>query len=325
MPLQQQQIGFGTAPLGNLFRDIPEEEVQATLASVWHEGIRYFDTAPLYGAGLSELRLGKFLQDKNRDDYVLSTKVGRLVSEETETKEGLFAMGRQNKLIEDYTEDGTLRSIEQSLERLQTDRLDVVYVHDISPDFHGDDWLSLFEESRNGAFKALQRLQNEGVIQAWGVGVNTTVPIELALELEETTPSLSLQATHYTLLKHERSLQRLMPLVERENSGIVVGAPYNSGVLLGGDYDDYVEAGSEVQAHVRRLEELTSKHNVSLKAAALQFSSAHPSVQAVIPGSTRPDRIREDVAAMKEEIPAAFWQELKREGLIAAEAPVPTD
>ncbi|PYZ97713.1 D-threo-aldose 1-dehydrogenase [Alteribacter lacisalsi] len=319
-----QKIGFGTAPLGNLFRDIPEEEAQETIEAVWNEGIRYIDTAPFYGAGLAEARLGEFLKNKPRDEYVLSTKVGRIISDETEKKEGLFAHGRQNKIIEEYTEDATKRSIEQSLNRLQTDRLDIVYVHDISPDFHGDQWVSLFDEARKGAFRVLNQMKEEGVIKEWGLGVNMPQPIELALQLEETVPTLSLQATHYTLMNHQRALDLLMPLAQKRESGIVVGAPYNSGALLGGDHYDYAEADSSVKNHVRRLQETADNHGVSLKAAALQFSTAHPAVEAVIPGSTRPDRIKEDVAALKETIPAAFWEELISKELISAKAPLPS-
>ncbi|TMW72918.1 aldo/keto reductase [Alteribacter natronophilus] len=320
-----RRLGFGTAPLGNLFRDIPEEEAQETIESVWNEGIRYFDTAPFYGAGLAESRLGEFLKNKPRDEYLLSTKVGRIISDETEQKEGLFEHGRQNKIEESYTGDAVKRSIEQSLNRLQTDRLDIVYVHDISPDFHGDQWISLFDEARKGAFRVLNQMKQEGVISEWGLGVNMPQPIELALQLEETVPTLSLQATHYTLMNHQRSLDLLMPLAEKRNSGIVVGAPYNSGALLGGNHYDYAEADQDVKDHVRTLQRVADNHSVSLKAAALQFSSAHPAVEAVIPGSTRPDRIKEDTDALNETIPQEFWQELQEENLVSKEAPLPGD
>ncbi|CAM3882462.1 aldo/keto reductase [Alkalicoccus chagannorensis] len=318
-------MGLGTAPLGNLFRNVPEEEAQETIQSAWDAGVRYFDTAPLYGAGLAEARLGEVFKNTPREEYLLSTKVGRIIKDETEKKEGLFEHGRQNQIEESYTEEAVLRSIEQSLERLQTDRLDVVYVHDISPDFHGDHWHALFEEARTGAFPALERLKSEGVIQDWGIGVNTTVPIEMALELEDAHPTLSLQATHYTLLKHERSLQRLMPLSEKKGTGIVTGAPYNAGVLFGGDSEDYAPATPETQHRVREISRVAEKHGISLKAAALQFPLAHPAVEAVIPGSTRPGRIHEDLAALKEMIPAGFWQDLREAGLIAPDAPVPQE
>ncbi|MBM7631854.1 aldo/keto reductase [Geomicrobium sediminis] len=320
----KEKIGFGTAPLGNMFRDIPEKEWMETIQSVWDHGIRYFDTAPLYGAGLSEIRLGEVLSNYNRDDYVLSTKVGRLISDEkAENGKGLFEHGRKNNVIDDYTKDGTLRSIEQSLERLKTDRLDIVYVHDISPDFHGDEWITKFDEARNGAFRVLTQLRDEGVIGSWGLGVNTTAPIELAMELEDSHPDLSLSATQYTLMQHERALERMMPTAQKKGMGLVIGGPYNSGALLGGEHFDYVEATPEIKKHVQQLNEVAQRFNVSLKAAALQFSTAHPAVEAVIPGSTRPERIKEDLDAMKESIPTQFWDELLERKLLSPNAPLP--
>lgn len=226
-------------------------------------------------------------------------------------------------MIDDYTKDGTLRSIEQSLERLKTDRLDIVYVHDISPDFHGDEWITKFDEARNGAFRVLTQLRDEGVIGSWGLGVNTTVPIELAMELEDAHPDLSLSATQYTLMQHERALERMMPTAQKKGMGIVIGGPYNSGALLGGEHFDYVEATLEIKKHVQQLNEVAQRFNVSLKAAALQFSTAHPAVEAVIPGSTRPERIKEDLDAMKETIPTQFWDELIERKLLSPNAPLP--
>ncbi|MFC4737857.1 aldo/keto reductase [Bacillus daqingensis] len=320
----KKKIGYGTAPLGNLFRDVPEQEAEDTVRAVWDAGIRYFDTAPFYGAGLAEERLGRVLSEKNRDDFILSTKVGRVVLDEKEDKEGLFEDGYQNKLLNEYTEDAVKRSIEQSLERLQTDRLDIVYVHDLSPDFLGDEWITKFDEARNGAFKALAEMRDEGVISAWGLGVNTTIPIELALELEETKPDISLQALQYTLLQHERALTHLMPRISQQNSRIVVGGPYNSGALLGGDHFDYAPITDDQRKHIKQVEKIAERHGVSLKAAALQFSTANPNVSAVIPGSTRPDRIQADLDALSEHIPSAFWIDMIDEGLVSPDAPLPS-
>ncbi|WP_341395837.1 aldo/keto reductase [Arthrobacter sp. G119Y2] len=320
----QNKIGFGTAPLGNMFRDIPQEEALATVEAAWNAGIRYFDTAPFYGAGLAESRLGEVLSQYNRDEYALSTKVGRLILDEEEEKgSGLFNHGRSNKIATDYTADATLRSIEQSLNRLKTDRLDFVFIHDTSRDFLGDEWVSKFDEARTGAFRVLARLQDEGVINGWGLGVNTTEPIELAMDMDEAAPTMSLSATQYTLLQHERALQRMMPAALEKGVGIVVGGPFNSGALLGGDYFDYAEIPPQVKARIAELTSIASRHGVSLKAAALQFSTAHPAVAAVIPGSSRPERVVEDIAAMKAEIPGAFWDELLENKLISAQAPLP--
>lgn len=319
----KNKIGLGTAPLGNMFREVPEDEAMATIQSAWDAGIRYFDTAPFYGAGLAELRLGEILPSYQRDDYLLSSKVGRIVLEEEEEKEGLFEFGRKNKIRTDYTEDGTLRSIEDSLKRLKTDRLDMVYVHDISPDFLGDEWITKFDEARKGAFKVLDRLRDEGVIRAWGLGVNTTTPIEVALELDEAHPNLSLSATQYTLLQHERALERMMPLAEKKGGGLVIGSAFNSGALLGGDFFDYQEITPEIKDRVSRFHDVARNHGVNLKDAAIQFSTAHPAVKAVVTGSTRPDRIKEDLAALKADIPAAFWEELVEKKLVSPKAVLP--
>lgn len=190
------QLGFGTAPLGNMFRNIPEDEALATVKAAWDQGVRYFDTAPLYGAGLSEIRLGNALAGYRRDEYVLSTKVGRVILDEIEDagardlgeKGGVFEFGLPNKIVNDYSADATLRSVEDSLKRLKTDRLDIVWVHDVAQDFYGDEWLAVFESARTGAFRALTRLREEGVIKAWGLGVNRVEPCELLLDLSEPKP-----------------------------------------------------------------------------------------------------------------------------------------
>ncbi|KHE71729.1 aldo/keto reductase [Halobacillus sp. BBL2006] len=319
----KHRVGLGTAPLGNMFREVPEDEARNTIQTAWDQGVRYFDTAPFYGAGLAEMRVGDVLSQYNRDDYVLSTKVGRYVTEETEDKEGLFQYARNNKVITDYTEDATKRSIEQSLERLKTDRLDMVFVHDVSPDFHGDEWVAKFDEARKGAFRVLSQLREEGVIRGWGLGVNTTEPIEISMELEEMRPDICLSATQYTLLNHDRALERMMKSAEEKDVDIVVGSPYNSGVLLGGDHYNYEKANAEIIGRVNQLKEIGQKYDVPLKAAALQFSTAHPAVKSVIPGSTRPDRIKEDLAMIQRDIPKEFWDELVNRGFISEHAPLP--
>ncbi|CAM5459708.1 aldo/keto reductase [Streptomyces hirsutus] len=322
-------LGFGTAPLGNMFRSIPDEEAAATVEAAWNQGIRYFDTAPFYGAGLSEIRLGEILAGRPRDEFVLSTKVGRVILDELEDpttrdlgeKGGLFAYGRPNKVIDDYTADATLRSIEDSLTRLKTDRLDIVWVHDVAQDFHGDHWLAVYETARTGAFRVLQRLREEGVIKAWGLGVNRVEPIELTLDLNEPRPDAFLLAGRYTLLDHNRALQRLLPTAIEQGIDMVVGGPYSSGVLAGGRHFEYQQAPAEIITRVERIKTLVAEHGVSVKAAALQFALAHPATAAVIPGATRPSRIAEDIAALSESVPVAFWAALRDEKLIAAHAP----
>ncbi|MFF3513263.1 aldo/keto reductase [Streptomyces sp. NPDC002573] len=326
------RLGFGTAPLGNMFRAIPDDEAAATVEAAWQHGIRYFDTAPFYGAGLSEIRLGEALSGRPRDAYVLSTKVGRIILDEVEDpaardlgeKGGLFEHGRPNKIVNDYSADATLRSIEDSLKRLRTDRLDIVWVHDVAQDFHGDQWLAEYESARTGAFRVLDRLRDEGVIKAWGLGVNRVEPLELTLDLEEPRPDAFLLAGRYTLLDHSRALQRLLPAAAAQNVDIVVGGPYSSGVLAGGTHFEYQKAPADIVAKVERIKALAQQHGVGIKAAALQFSLAHPATVAAIPGATRPSRIAEDVAALDETVPAALWTALRAEKLISPDAPVPT-
>ncbi|MFG2357929.1 aldo/keto reductase [Streptomyces sp. NPDC048521] len=331
-PLLSGRLGLGTAPLGNMFRAVPDEEAAATVEAAWDQGIRYFDTAPFYGAGLAEIRLGEALADRPRDQYVLSTKVGRVILDELEDpaardlgeKGGLFEHGRPNRIVHEWTADATERSIEGSLKRLGVDRLDIVWVHDIAQDFHGDAWLQKFEEARTGAFRVLTRLREEGVIKAWGLGVNRTEPIELTLALDEPRPDGFLLAGRYTLLDHEHALQRLLPMAVEQGVGMVVGGPYSSGILAGGTHFEYQDAPPEIIEKVRRIKELTGRHGVSIKAAALHFSLAHPATAAVVPGATKPSRIAEDLAALGEEVPAAFWTDLRDAGLVSPAAPLPT-
>jgi D-threo-aldose 1-dehydrogenase len=324
------KLGFGAAPLGNMFRAIPEEEAQATVDAAWIDGIRYFDNAPFYGAGLAEIRMGAALKDKPRDDYVISTKVGRIVLDEIEQgardngeKGDVFANGRPNKVINDYSADATLRSIEGSLKRLQTDRIDIVWVHDVAQDFYGDEWIEQFETARKGAFKVLDRLRDEGAIGAWGLGVNRVEPIEMLLDLDGPRPDGSLLAGRYTLLDHARALQRLMPKIVERDLGIVVGGPYSSGVLVGGPNFEYAPASAAILARVAAIKVIADRYGISMKAAGLQFSLANPAVAAVIPGASRPGRIDEDRAALQEHVPAGFWRELRDAGLVDPTAPLP--
>lgn len=325
------KLGFGTAPLGNMFRNIPQDEALATVAAAWDQGIRHFDTAPLYGAGLAELRLGEALAHHQRADYLLSTKVGRLILDEVEDpsarnlgeKGGVFEHGLPNKVVNDYSADATLRSIEDSLKRLKTDHLDIVYVHDVAQDFYGDEWLAQFDIARTGAFRVLDRLRNEGVIKGWGLGVNRVEAVELALDLNEPQPNVFLLAGRYTLLDHERALQRLMPMAVQRGVDIVVGGPYSSGILAGGAHFEYQTASPAIVAKVDAIKAIAGRHGISVKAAALQFALAHPAVASVIPGASRPERIDEDQAALKEVIPSAFWQEMREQNLVSPQAPLP--
>ncbi|RUX10975.1 aldo/keto reductase [Mesorhizobium sp. M2A.F.Ca.ET.037.01.1.1] len=329
--LLPSKLGFGAAPLGNMFRDIPDREAIATVEAAWNDGIRYFDNAPFYGAGLAEIRMGAALAGKPREQYVISTKVGRVILDEIENvsdrdlgeKGDVFKYGLPNKIINDYSEDGTLRSIEDSLKRLKTDHIEIAFVHDVAQDFYDDEWLSVFESARRGAFRALDRLRDQGVIKAWGLGVNRVEPIELLLALEQPRPDGFLLAGRYTLLDHDRALQRVMPQVSERGLGIVVGGPYSSGALVGGPNFEYAPATPAILDKVARIKAIASRHGVSMKAAGLQFALANPAVVAVIPGASKPGRIAEDRAALDEVIPEDFWLEIRRTGLVNPAAPLP--
>ncbi|CAD6529944.1 aldo/keto reductase [Paraburkholderia sabiae] len=323
------RIGFGTAPLGNMYRDIPHDEAIATVQAAWDSGIRYFDAAPLYGAGLAELRLGEALEAFPRDQYLIGTKVGRLILDEHEStaqrdlgeKGGLFEHGLPNRIVYDYTESGTLRSIEESLERLRTDRLDYVWIHDPAVDFHGEQWRDVFDIAMSGAAKALTRLRDEGVIKAWGLGVNRVEPCVLALE--QADPDGFLLAGRYTLLDHTAALEKLMPAAAERGLGIIVGGPYNSGLLAGGTHYEYQKAPQTMIDRVAQIKAICERFGVDIRAVALQFSLAHPAVAGVIPGASRPERIAENRALAAQPLPAELWRELKSAGVISQHAPTP--
>ncbi|MDN3549162.1 aldo/keto reductase [Mucilaginibacter aquaedulcis] len=327
------KLGFGSAPLGNMFRNIPDAEAIATVKAAWNEGIRYYDSAPFYGAGLAEIRFGDVLSQYPREEFVLSTKVGRVILDEVEDiskrdlgeKGDLFKYGRPNKIVNDCSVDATLRSIDDSLKRLQTDSIDIVWVHDVAQDFYGDEWLNMFESARKGAFKVLDRLRDEGVIKAWGLGVNRVEPIEIILALEGAHPDGFLLAGRYTLLDHDRALQRVMPEVLKQGLGIVVGGPYSSGVLVGGSHFEYAPATPEILNKVAKIKAIADNYGVSMKSAGLQFSLANPAVAAVIPGASKPDRIAEDTEALNAIIPDEFWEALRVQNLVNPAAPLPID
>lgn len=325
-------LGFGAAPLGNMFRNIPDAEADATVEAAWLEGTRFFDTAPFYGAGLSEIRLGKELRKHPRSEYILSSKVGRIILDEIEEKAQnfgekgiLFEHGTRNKIVYDYTERGTIKSIEDSLKRIGVSHLDFVWIHDVARDFHGDDWVAAFEAAHRGAMIALTKLRSQKVIKAWGLGVNRVEPCELLIDMTEVEPDGFLLAGRYTLLDHELALERLLPACAAKKVDIVVGGPYSSGVLAGGNHFEYAPASRHVLVKVQKIKALCEKFEIPIKAAALQFSLAHPASAAVIPGASRPQRIVEDHLALNTVVPDDFWDELRNAGLVSQKAPLPID
>ncbi|MDB5954613.1 aldo/keto reductase [Ramlibacter sp.] len=314
-------LGFGGAPLGNMFDVVDEETAEAALVAAWDSGVRYFDTAPHYGSGLSEHRFGHVLRRYPRDAFVLSTKVGRLLRPDASSPENPpFVKGLPFRVQSDFSYDAALRSVEDSCQRLGLARIDIAFVHDLAADHLGDAWEEQFEFARTGAFRALTRLREEGVILGWGLGVNLTEPCIRALE--QADPDVFLLAGRYSLL-NQPALDRLFPLCAERGVHVVVGGPYNSGLLAGGRNFEYREAPPEMVAKRDRIAAVCARHGADIRSAALQFCAAHPVVAAIIPGAKHARKVQENARLMTTTVPAAVWEELRREGLIPPAAPTP--
>ena len=319
--------GLGGVAAGNGFHENPDQDVNAALDAAWNAGIRYFDTSPWYGLGLSERRFGHFLRNKKREEYTLSTKVGRILIPDNnfELKDGLWKGKLNFNYKYDYSAAGVRKSVEDSLQRLGLPYLDIVYIHDLSPDnkdFKGK-WLEYFEQAKNGAMPELTKMREEGLIKGWGLGVNTIEPAIKAMEVAD--PDIFLIATQYSLIKHEDALNKLFPICEKKGVSIVVGAPLNAGFLAGADRYDYSGTFPEgSKEKLSRLKEVAAKHNVDLRSAALQFCAAPKVISGVIPGAWKADQAANNAASFKAVIPKAFWDKLKKEKLIAANAAVPS-
>ncbi|MGJ4891956.1 aldo/keto reductase [Bradyrhizobium sp. HKCCYLRH3099] len=316
--LDVTRLGLGTAPLGGLFEPVSDGDAEATIAAAWARGVRFYDTAPLYGFGLAEQRLGAFLSKQPRDSYVISTKVGRLLRPDADATEedphykGVPALRPRF----DYSYDGVMRSVEESLARLGLDRIDILLVHD--PDDH-------YDEAVSGAFRALQRLRDDGSIKAIGAGMNQS---EMLMRFAEAVPvDCFLLAGRYTLLD-QGALTTLLPLCQRQNVGIMLGGIYNSGILAnpyGKAKFNYEDADAALVARARALDELCKQHGTELKAAAIQFCLAHPAITVAMQGARNAEEAAENIAMAQAPIPAAFWQALRASHLVDARAPLPGD
>jgi len=327
--LQFSELGFGAAPLGNLYRPMTEKEARATLDAAWAAGCRHYDTAPVYGLGLSETRLNGFLRAKPRGDFLISTKVGRLLQlcrrEDRSFPTGYFETPSRRDNF-DYSYDGVMRSLEFSLERLGLDHIDIVYVHDVDVFTHGSREASnaRVREFMDGGYKALAKLRESGAIQAIGAGVNEW---EVAETLARTGDfDLFLLAGRYTLLE-QGALQSFLPYCLDKKIGVVIGGPFNSGILATGPKRgaryDYQPASPAVLDRVRRIETICKAHGVKLAEAALRFPLSHPAIVSVIPGGQKPGEVRRNAEMLNAQIPAAMWRTLKAEGLLRPDAPTP--
>jgi len=318
-------LGFGSAPLGNYLRPLSEKDCDETLEAAWNCGMRYFDTAPLYGFGLSELRVGRLLKKVDRKDYVISTKVGRLFEkcEKNEVNSGFFIDTPQLRFYYDYSYDGVMRSYQESLQRLGIDNVDILYVHDVDAFNHGGREASeaaIRQLLDLGGWKALTELRDSGDISAIGAGVNEWQPCARLLELAD--PDLFLLAGRYTLLEQE-PIDHLFPQCAEKGAGVVIGGPYNSGVLAGQPTYNYAEIPDEIMQRVRAIDEVCKAHGVPMVRAALHFVAAHPIVVSVIPGGQNVKETLQNASLLEEKIPAAFWDDLKARKLIHPQSPTP--
>ena len=322
-------MGFGTAPLGNLFRPLSEEESQATLEAAWDVGCRYFDTAPLYGLGLSETRLNAFLRRKRPERPVLSTKVGRYMTAcapAERSGQGKFFDVPARKEVYDYSYDGVMRSLEHSFERLGVDAIDIVLCHDVDIFTHGSKEASdrRIREFMEGGYRALVELRDTRFIKAIGAGINEWQVAETMARQGDF--DLFLLAGRYTLLEQE-SLDSFLPLCVERGIGILLGGPYNSGILATGPrpgaFYNYDPAPPEILDRAGKLLRVCQSHGVALAEAALAFPLGHPAVVSVIPGGAKPDEVKRNAANLRVRIPASLWSDLKAQGLLRADAPVP--
>jgi D-threo-aldose 1-dehydrogenase len=291
------RLGLGCAPIGGLYERVSDDAARAVVDRAWERGVRFFDTAPLYGFGLSERRVGAALRKRPRDEFVLSTKVGRLLRE-GETADEPFAGAPPLAPVFDFSFDGALRSLDESLERLGLDRVDFALIHD--PDDH-------FDEAIAGAYPALERLRDEGVVREIGVGMNQS---ELLTRFaRETNVDRLLLAGRYTLLDRG-ALAELLPLCLARGIAVIAGGVFNSGVLAGGSTFDYAPAPREVVAHVRELAGICARWDVPLAAAAVQFPLRHPAISSVLVGCRSVAEVDEDIGLLELDLPAGLWEEL---------------
>lgn len=315
------RLGLGGASLAGLYTPAPEAQARDTLQAAWDNGLRYFDTAPYYGHGLSEHRVGAFLREQPRDSFVISTKVGRLLhADAVRPMDNGWAHPLPFRVVYDYSHEGVLRSFEDSLQRLGLERIDILFVHDIGRRTHGDaherHWDAL---TRGGGFRALEALRDSGLIGAFGLGVNEAEVVHDAMQ--EARIDCTLLAGRYTLLEQDS-----LPLLDeclRHGNAIVVGGAFNSGLLAGNGKFDYADAPPQTLMRAEALRAACARFRVPLQAAALQFPLAHPACVACLTGARTRQELVHSVAWSEQPVPAGLWQALRADGLIAEAAPVP--
>jgi D-threo-aldose 1-dehydrogenase len=323
------KFGMGGVPLGNEFSIVTDEDANAILEAAWSAGVRYYDVSPWYGLGLAERRFGYFLHNKKRSDYIISSKVGKLLkASKSAHNRDLFPFSPSpNDVVFDYTGPGIRRSIEDSLQRLGIDSLDIAFVHDLSPDnkLLPTPWEEQFKIATTGAFPELTRMREEGIIKGWGLGVNRPEPILQVLEVAD--PDVCLLASQYSLIDHKNALNNIFPAVRRKDVSLVIGSSLNAGFISGSPRYNYGKDSYKIPAAYiekrKRLREIAANHGVDLRTAALQFSAAPDVASALVVGVSRERQILEDYTSMQTKIPAEFWADLKSQNLIEQNAPIP--
>lgn len=321
-------LGFGAASMGNLYRAVSDQDAEATLQTALAKGFRYFDTAPHYGFGLSEARLGKAIAGC-RDRLVLSSKVGRLLvpAASRESERYGFVDAPALEPVFDYSYDAVMRSFESSLRRLQADSLDILFAHDLGSATHGANHSHYFRQFMEGGYRAMHELRASGVVSAIGLGVNEWKVCEQALAHGDFDGFLL--AGRYSLLE-QGACEGFLPLCAQRGVSVILGGPFNSGILASGVsgtgpfYYNYQEAPDSIIRQVARLEAVCAEFAVALPAAALQFPGAHPQVCSVVAGLASPAQVLQAQAWMSEPIPQAFWQRLRELELVHPAAPLPT-
>lgn len=313
------RLGFGTTALGNIMRTTPAQEAMAAVEAAWAAGLRYFDTAPQYGQGLAEERLGAALARRPRAAYTLSTKIGKLLQPTPDGRvpEGIFIGGNPFEITFDYSYDATMRSLEASLRRLQTDRVDILLIHDVNRRYHGDRVHERLDEALKGAVPALKKLRSEGVIKAFGPAFND-IDILMRFVSEADVDCLMLPRG-YSLLSHDAAPE-LLPECARRKISVLIASPFESGILATGAVPGatyaYAPAKEEIMARVRRLEAVCTRFGVPLAAVALQFPARHPAIASVVTGMRSASEVADNLRLMRTPVPAELWTTLERDGLI---------
>ncbi|MCB1492513.1 MAG: aldo/keto reductase [Rhodobiaceae bacterium] len=324
--LSVSELGLGGAPLGDLYAEIPEEQARDTVvAAADSPDVTYFDTAPYYGHGLSEHRFGEVLRSRPRDSFQISTKVGRWLRPAAPgAGKGPFTGGLKFEGVYDYSYDGTMRAVEQSMARLALPKIDILLIHDVDVWTHGDQMEARYKETMEGCYKALEQLRSEGSVAAIGAGINES---DTATRFARDGDfDCLLLAGRYTLIE-QGALDEFFTVIERKSMSVISGGVFNSGILATGAVPgakfDYNDAPPEIMARVEKIEAVCKAHNTPLAVASAQFPLGHPRVASVILGAVSRAEVERNVAAMSFKVPAGLWSDLKSEGLLRADAPTP--